>query len=232
MSALQAAEQVLAEAGEPLDARTITERMLKQQLWTTNGATPDATVNSQIATDIKNLRSSSRFQRTNRGIFALRAWGLPEYIGTSHDDISEYIHPAPPSSISGTRSFTDAAQDVLERYGHRKPMHYREITRKALELGLLDTQGKTPEATMYAQILSEIARQGWRGEVPRFVKHGKGRVSLAHWSEKPDDLVDLIQKHNHNIRKQLHDSLYKISLQSLRNWLANYLWQSVSRKLL
>lgn len=185
MHVLQAAEKILIEAGEPLDARTITERMLSQQLWTTNGATPEATVNAQLAVDIKNHGLSSHFQRTSRGIFALRIWGLPEYTGTVRDDVFDHVQPAstiPISlapSVSRTRSFTDTAQYILEQYGHHQPMHYREIIHKALEMGLLDTQGKTPEATMHAQILSEIARQERRGESPRFVKHGKGQVSLA-----------------------------------------------------
>lgn len=34
-------------------------------------------------------------------------------------------------------------------------MHYRAITDKALELGWLVSEGKTPEASMHAQILME-----------------------------------------------------------------------------
>jgi len=58
-------------------------------------------------------------------------------------------------------------------------MHYREITRKALELNMLDTEGKTPEATMYARILIEIKRYQKRGDQPRSVQHGRGYVSLG-----------------------------------------------------
>lgn len=55
-------------------------------------------------------------------------------------------------------------------------MHCREITRAALEPGLLDTQGQRPEATMYAQILTEIRRYKARGDQARFIQH-KGGVS-------------------------------------------------------
>lgn len=219
MNVLQAAEQILEEAGIPLHVRTITERMLQQQLWATHGVTPEATVNASLAVDIKDHGTSSGFQRTAKGIFALRRWGLLEYISTTHsDDISSegvqvkqntFVASVTPSSR--TRSFTDAAQEVLEQYGYRQPMHYREITRKALELGLLDTQGKTPEATMYAQILSEIARQVRRGESPRFVKHGKGQVSLTQWHEQQPKLVALIEQHNHDIRQQLHAHLHTMN---------------------
>ena len=53
-------------------------------------------------------------------------------------------------------------------------MHYRDITVQALDEGWLVTEGKTPEATMYAQVVSEIKRQQKRGEQPRFVQHGRG----------------------------------------------------------
>jgi restriction system protein len=42
-------------------------------------------------------------------------------------------------------------------------MHYRDITRKALGLHLITTGGLTPEATMYAAVLTEIQRQIKRG---------------------------------------------------------------------
>lgn len=45
-------------------------------------------------------------------------------------------------------SFADAAERVLDLFGDRQPMHYRAITAKTLELDLVATQGKTPEATM------------------------------------------------------------------------------------
>ena len=68
-----------------------------------------------------------------------------------------------------TYSFTDSAEKVLETFGKKRPMHYRAITDKALELGWLVSEGKTPEASMYAQILTEIKRFNRRGEQPRFV---------------------------------------------------------------
>lgn len=62
----------------------------------------------------------------------------------------------------------------LRRSAAKKPMHYKEITGKALEKGWLVTSGKTPEASMYAQVITEIKRQQKRGERPRFVQHGRG----------------------------------------------------------
>ncbi len=50
-------------------------------------------------------------------------------------------------------TFTEAAAEVLRIAG--KPLHYKEITEKALAKGWLVTGGKTPEATMYAQVIVE-----------------------------------------------------------------------------
>jgi len=76
-------------------------------------------------------------------------------------------------------SFTDSALKVLEEFGSGKPMHYKDITREALNAGWLVTEGKTPESTMYAQILTEIKRYTVSGRAPRFTQHGKGLVLSA-----------------------------------------------------
>ena len=71
--------------------------------------------------------------------------------------------------MSKVYSFTNTAEKVLEQFGDKKPMHYKAITEKALSLNWIETQGKTPEATMYAQILNETKRYMKRGDQPRFV---------------------------------------------------------------
>ena len=53
MNALDATEAVLRDEGGPLHYREITERILKQRLWTTEGKTPEATVNTALAMDIQ-----------------------------------------------------------------------------------------------------------------------------------------------------------------------------------
>lgn len=42
----------------------------------------------------------------------------------------------------------------------RKPLHYKEITRLALEKGILETEGAAPDASMNAQIVMEIKHKG------------------------------------------------------------------------
>ena len=88
-------------------------------------------------------------------------------------------------------------------------MHYKEITQKALENGWLTTNGKTPEATMYAQILTETKRKQKRGEPTRFVMHGRGYISLSQWMKR--GLAFQIEQHNKEVRKRLREKLIAIT---------------------
>lgn len=56
------------------------------------------------------------------------------------------------------KSFKDIACQILKEAG--KPMHYREITNVALKRKLLTTDGKTPWATMNAQLSMDIVNKG------------------------------------------------------------------------
>ncbi|MFA5098729.1 MAG: group I intron-associated PD-(D/E)XK endonuclease [Candidatus Paceibacterota bacterium] len=51
-------------------------------------------------------------------------------------------------------SFKDIAYQILKEAG--KPLHSKEITKIALDRGWLKTAGKTPEATMNAQLVVDI----------------------------------------------------------------------------
>lgn len=70
-SGLDAAAQVLEDAGEPLRCREIVDRMLDQKLWTTKGSTPHATIYAAIIREIANKGAESRFKKIDRGLFTL-----------------------------------------------------------------------------------------------------------------------------------------------------------------
>jgi restriction system protein len=187
MNTIEAAYQVLREAKEPLHYREIARRMLEQGLWITTGKTPHDSVYSRILVDMQKHGSESRFCRPAPGMFGLNDGATPQL-------------PPKPKPAS-TLSFTDAAEEVLQKHGRRSPMHYREITERAIESGLIVTEGKTPEATMNAQLGTEIDRQSRRGERPRFVKHGRGYFGLSRWMGQ--GLAFQIEQHNRRVREQL-----------------------------
>ena len=49
--------------------------------------------------------------------------------------------------------FKDAAYEILKKSG--QPLHYKEIAARAKEAGLLETLGRTPEATMGAMLYTD-----------------------------------------------------------------------------
>jgi hypothetical protein len=55
-------------------------------------------------------------------------------------------------------SFKTAAILILTQ--ERKPLHYKEITRLAIEKGILETSGNTPDLSMNSQIAVEIKNLG------------------------------------------------------------------------
>lgn len=213
MNAREAAIQVLHEATDPLHFREITDRILKDRLWESDGKTAEATVRAVLTVDIKRNGDQSTFVRVSPGVFALRDTRARE------KNRSPKI-PAG-SSAKQTYSFTEAAEHVLERFGDRQPMHYRAITERALEQGWLVTEGKTPEATMYAQILTEIRRYQKRGEQPRFVQHGKGFVSLSQWMGR--GLAFDIEQHNKKVRQALLERLLEMKWEEFEELIARLL---------
>ena len=46
-------------------------------------------------------------------------------------------------------------------------------------IALAACAGQTPEQTLYAQVLREIAKAERRGQTPRFVRHGRGVIGLS-----------------------------------------------------
>ena len=70
-------------------------------------------------------------------------------------------------------TFKQSAVEILKKT--KKPLHYTEITRLALESGLLETEGATPEATMNAQIVVDIKT---KGEGSDFVRIAPGTYAL------------------------------------------------------
>lgn len=77
-----------------------------------------------------------------------------------------------------TLSFADAAERVLQTQG--SPLHYSEITERALVQELITSEGKTPAASMNA-VLAVAIKQ--RGDVCRFVRTAPGFFGLRAWAK-------------------------------------------------
>ncbi len=71
-SGLDLAAKVLAEANEPLSAKTIAERVIAAG-WKTDGATPHATLYAAMGREISKKGKDARFKKVDRGLFTAAA---------------------------------------------------------------------------------------------------------------------------------------------------------------
>lgn len=190
MALLDAIEEVLNETAKPLHVSEIYKEITVRGLWDSSGKTPEATIGAQLYSDIKKHGDASRFVKVKAQTFKVR--------NVSTGD----TEPSP------NMTFTECAEKVLDTFGAQNPMHYKDITTKALTEGWLVTKGKTPEFTMNAQVITEIKRQLNRGEIPRFVQHGRGYIGLSKWQAR--GLSFQIEQYNQEVRKSLRDRLLDI----------------------
>jgi restriction system protein len=207
MSVKSAAIEVLKKAQAPLHAKAIAEKIIAAGLWSSDGKTPEATVSSCLYSDIKKYGDNSVFVKVASQTFAFRNSSVNPYEADREAlDIGKTQNLP---LVNASFSFTECARKVLEEFGGKKPMHYKEITQKALQKGWLVTGGKTPDATMYAQVITAIKRQQKRGERPCFVQHGRGFVGLSQWMGH--GLEFQIGQHNQQIRKALRERLFAMN---------------------
>lgn len=197
MSIQDAAAQILKEAGGSLHAKEITQRIMKAGLWVSEGETPVDSVSATLYSEIKKNGDLSTFVKAGPRTFSLRD------IQDAKEPESGKVNTS--TNSKETYSFLDAAEKVLDRFGNRNSMHYREITNKAMSQGWLNTSGRTPEATMNAQLVTELKRAKARGEPGRFVRTSPGYYSLVKWTGT--GLPNQIFKHNQEIRKRLGSKL-------------------------
>ena len=198
-----------------MSCHDIADSALKKGYWQSSGKTPWATVGAQIYTDIQKHGAASTFVKVGPDTFELNP--------SSSKALAAIVPKTQKAKVKGGKklSFTQAAEKILTGHGKKQPMHYRAVTQKALELGLLDTEGQTPEATMYAQILTEIRRYRARGEQPRFVQHGGGFVSLSAWMGK--GLAFDIEQHNRKMRADLLKRLIAMGATEFEHFISELL---------
>ena len=96
-------------------------------------------------------------------------------------------------------TYLEAAYQILKQAG--EPLHYKEITERALAQGLIQPTGLTPEATMGSRLYTDTKQEG-----SRFVRAGKGLFDLA--ERQPSGIDRRIQQINQATRGQLRELLH------------------------
>lgn len=81
--------------------------------------------------------------------------------------------------------FKTAAITILSE--SKEPLHYKEITRLALEKGILETEGATPDASMNAQIVMDIKNKGKESD---FIKTAPSTYALNPDKPKVEEVTE------------------------------------------
>ncbi|MEI6706658.1 MAG: HTH domain-containing protein [Methylococcales bacterium] len=111
----EAIKKVLGESETPLHYAEISEQILSRGYYETDGATPAATVNAQMATSIKHDGDHSPFIRVGRGIFALKNQPATTIIPVS----------APISKKNKSETFTDLDEEISDSIIHSLGMYWQ-----------------------------------------------------------------------------------------------------------
>src|SRR5215813_9348866 len=80
---------------------------------------------------------------------------------------------------TGAMTFLEAALEVLRREG--KPLHYKELTERAMGKKLLTFVGRTPEVTMQTQLTAAVKK----APGSPFVRVKPGVFGLLRYPELP-----------------------------------------------
>ncbi len=86
-------------------------------------------------------------------------------------------------------SFKQAAIKILSEAG--MPLHYREITERAISNGLITPEGKTPWATMNATLSTDMINNG---EKSKFVRSDPGFYALRELQVSVSDQIQVKDK--------------------------------------
>ena len=100
-------------------------------------------------------------------------------------------------------TYLDAALHILQQAG--QPLHYREITERALAAGLINPTGLTPEATMGSRLYTETKEDG-----SAFVRSSAGRGTFGLVAWQPTGIDRQVQQINTETRIELRRLLHSM----------------------
>lgn len=196
MKTLEAAVAALKSAPRPLTVAALTALMLRSG-WSTNSKSPVNIVRQSLYNALANKKKPSPIAKHGRGRFKYRApAGAPAIAPAVAAAAKPAVKPAVkaatkkragalrrgPGRPAGRRvSTATAVARVLEASSARRPMHYKDITRIALEKNWLKTKSKDPSNVVYMQIANEIRREAKGGRKTVFTSAGRGNFGLKSW---------------------------------------------------
>jgi HJR/Mrr/RecB family endonuclease len=114
-------------------------------------------------------------------------------------------------------SFKQAALQILEK--SEEPLTAKEITDIALQEGLVETDGKTPEATMGAQLYVDIIKNK---ESP-FLQVGRGKFTLKNQKDSVSSPLVIIENHNEKVKKEFKEMLHQMDPYQFEHFIGDLL---------
>lgn len=156
MTYLEAAQLILAEARKPLTEAEIVSRAKRKGLIAPRTKDPERSIGVVLKRASQNPNSS--FEATAPHTWQLKASKILE-------------HPM---------SMREAALKILTLAG--KPLHYQEITKRAIRAGLIRPEGRTPAYTLRARVGDDMQRNA---DSP-FERVSDGTYGLRVW---PKDML-------------------------------------------
>lgn len=156
MTYLEAAQLILAEARKPLTEAEIVSRAKRKGLIAPRTKDPERSIGVVLKRSSQNPNSS--FEAT-----APHTWQLK-----------------PSKILEHPMSMREAALKILTLAG--KPLHYQEITKRAIRAGLIRPEGRTPAYTLRARVGDDMQRN----EDSPFERVADGTYGLRVW---PKDLL-------------------------------------------
>lgn len=109
---------MLSEEQRAMHYSEISELILSRGYYNTSGATPDATVNSQITTSIKQEGHSSPFVKVSRGTYALQGGVPTDHVAekTPKESTACEVHTAS-KAVSEVTSLDDQDESIIRSLG-------------------------------------------------------------------------------------------------------------------
>jgi restriction system protein len=195
LSFKEAALLILRREGREMTAKEIVTIAFNEGMLNSAGKTPDASLAGQIYTDIHRNKDTSPFVIVAPRTYALKSSpadramleqpsSRPILAGNfPRPNLPIEPEPLPPSAAEIVRvkkmSYKQVALYLLER--EKRPMTAREIVAIAIAEGLIESTGKTPDATLAGQLYTDMQRAGERSPI-RLI--GPRTYAMTDWYKK------------------------------------------------
>ncbi len=117
----------------------------------------------------------------------------------------------------GQLSYLDAVEKVLKGNSKKTPMHYEEITKRALDEKLIVSGAKNPARSLYGTVYNDVKKGN-----SRFRFDGRpGMISLVAWQGA--QVLQSIDKHNAKVKEHILSLLKEMSGGQFEKFVADIL---------